>query len=306
MAGRFGVRFSDMFNVDIIARVQHDRTRLDDGGGPGQDDPNRLLKSDADYLRVQPRLVLFDGAIVQTYGFNFTHYTREDTYHLGFSQNDGTLLKFDFQNDVHIGKYDTLTVGLDHTEEGFSATSTPQKYADTTGVFLQDQVNFADRLFFTGGVRYEDHSLAGTNLTYRFTAAYLLPTNTKLHASYGTGFKSPTLSDLYSSFGSPALKAEKSIGYDAGIEQSFFDRRLVLDATYYNNHFTNLIDFDFITNREDNISEARARSVELGAAIHPLDRLTLGVNYTYTESEDETTRLELLRRAPSKVGAFAN
>lgn len=305
-AGRVGLNLSDNLSIDLIARYQNDRVRIDDGGGPGEDDPNRLLKSQAEFLRVAPHLTLFDGVLVQTYGFNYTHYVRDDTDVLFPSQNVGSDLKFDFQNDVHLSKTNTVTAGLDLTEEGFRGTGAPQKYANTYGIFLQDQESFADRLFLTGGLRYEDNSLSGPNFTYRATAAYLFPTNTRLHASYGTGFKSPTLFDIYSEFGSPDLKPEKSQGWDAGVEQAFFNRRLVLDATYYSNHFTNLIDFDFITNHEDNVGEARAQGVELGAAIRPTDRLSTGINYTYTDSQDETTRLSLLRRAPHKVGAFIN
>ncbi|HZK79574.1 MAG TPA: TonB-dependent receptor, partial [Humisphaera sp.] len=306
LATRFGVTLSKQFDIDVIARIQHDRVRIDDGGGPGQDDPHRWLKSDEDFIRVQPHLVLFDGALVQTYGFNYTHYTRSDT-DPGFpTHDDGDVLKFDFQNDLHLCKADTLTVGADVYQEGFSATQTPQKYANSLGLFIQDQFNLNDRLFFTGGMRYEDHSLSGSNVTYRFTGAYLFPTETKLHASYGTGFKSPTLSDLYSSYGSRDLKAEKSMGWDAGVEQSFLKRAVVLDATYFDNHFTNLIDYDFIANHEENIGEARAQGVELGAAVRPCSKVTTGINYTYTRTEDETTRLSLLRRAPSRIGSFIN
>ncbi|HWE04749.1 MAG TPA: TonB-dependent receptor [Tepidisphaeraceae bacterium] len=306
MAGRFGLTLSSQFDIDVIARVQHNRVRIDDGGGPGQDDPRRWLKSDQDFIRVQPHLVLFDGALVQTYGFNYTHYTRSDTDPAAPTQDDGDVLKFDFQNDLHLCKADTLTAGVDFYQEGFSATQTPQKYANSLGLFIQDQFDLNDRLFFTGGMRYEDHSLTGSNVTYRFTGAYLFPTDTKIHASYGTGFKSPTLSDLYSSYGSRDLKAEKSMGWDAGVEQSFFKRAVVLDATYFDNHFTNLIDYDFIANREANIGEARAQGVEIGAAVRPCDKVTTGINYTYTNTQDETTRLSLLRRAPSKIGSFLN
>lgn len=306
MAGRVGINFSRIFDVDIIARVQHDRVRIDDGGGPGENDPNRWLKTDSDFLRVQPHLVLFDGALVQTYGFNYTHYLREDTYPVAPAQDDGTTIKFDFQNDLRLSKNNTLTAGLDLSEEGFSGTGTPQKYANTYGVFVQDQASFFDRLFLTGGIRYEDHSLVGPYNTYRFTGAYLFPTDTKFHASYGTGFKAPTLSDLYSEYGSRTLKPEKSAGWDAGVEQSFLKRRLVLDATYFNNHFTNLIDYDFATNHEENIGEARAQGAELTAALRPTDALTMSLSYTYTDSEDEIARTALLRRAPNKVGAFLN
>ncbi len=305
-AGRYGYTFSDAFSVDVITRYQNNRVRIDDGGGPNENDPNRLLKSENEYFRVQPNLKLFDGVVVQTYGFNYTRYQRDDTYALSPAHDVGDVLKFDFQNDVHIGKDNTATAGVDLSEEGFRGTGSPQRFANNAGIFFQDQASFWNSLFFTGGFRYEDHSVVGSNVTYRFTGAYVFPTATKLHGSIGTGFRAPTLSDLYSSYGSPTLKPEKSLGWDAGVEQSFFDRRLVLDATYYNNHFTDLIDYDFVTNREENIGEARAMGVELGAAIRPTDTLTMGVNYTYTDSEDETTHLELLRRAPNKVGSFLN
>ena len=34
--------------------------------------------------------------------------------------------------------------------------------------------------------------------------------------------------------------------------------------------------------------------------------MTTGINYTYTKTEDETMRLSLLRRAPSRIGSFIN
>ncbi|HET6249301.1 MAG TPA: TonB-dependent receptor [Tepidisphaeraceae bacterium] len=305
-ASRVGFVLSPNFDVDVITRYQDNRVRLDDGGGPGQDDPSRWLKAQQEFLRVVPHVVLFDGALVQTYGFNYTHYLRDDTYHVTPAQNVGSTLKFDFQNDLHLNKDNTLTAGLDVAEEGYRGAGVPQKYDNTFGIFVQDQASFANQLFITAGVRYEDNSLSGPNFTYRATGAYLFPTNTKLHATYGTGFKSPTLSDLYSEFGSRDLKAEKSEGWDAGVEQSFFDRRVVLDATYFSNHFRDLIDYDFITNHEDNIGVARAQGVELGAAFKPTDTLTMGLNYTYTSTRDETTGLSLLRRAPTKIGALLN
>ena len=150
-ASRVGFVFSPNFDVDVIARYQGNRTRLDDGGGPGQDDPSRWLKSEQEFLRVAPHVVLFDGALVQTYGFNYTHYLRDDTSSAFPSQNVGSNLKFDFQNDVHVSKDNTVTAGLDLLEEGYRGTGQPQKYANTYGVFVQDQATLAERLFVTAG-----------------------------------------------------------------------------------------------------------------------------------------------------------
>ncbi len=56
----------------------------------------------------------------------------------------------------------------------------------------------------------------------------LSATGTRLHASYGTGFKAPSLEQLFLSFpafdffANPDLKPETSAGYDVGVDQTLF------------------------------------------------------------------------------------
>ena len=73
-----------------------------------------------------------------------------------------------------------------------------------------------DGLVLTGGARIDSHSTFGEFDTHRLTAAYLLPnTETKLHASYGTGFRAPSLNELYGPFGGqhgPAARNERQLG----------------------------------------------------------------------------------------------
>src|SRR5262245_64916418 len=84
--------------------------------------------------------------------------------------------------------------------------------------------------------------LFGNRTTYRVAPALLVPfTETKLKGSIGTGFKAPTLSQLYSDFrpvfnfvGNPNLLPEESIGYDFGFEQPLFNDRFRFGLTRYN------------------------------------------------------------------------
>ena len=74
----------------------------------------------------------------------------------------------------------------------------------------------------------------------------LPPTDTRLHASIGTGVTNPTFTEQYGFFvgsfiGNPNLKPERSLGWDAGVEQAFFDRRLVVDVTYFASEFEDKI-----------------------------------------------------------------
>jgi vitamin B12 transporter len=64
----------------------------------------------------------------------------------------------------------------------------------------------------------------------------------------GTGFKAPSLSELYQNFpafdffANPNLQAEQSTGYDVGFEQPFLNDRIRVGSTYFHNNIINLID----------------------------------------------------------------
>src|SRR5690606_14137843 len=83
--------------------------------------------------------------------------------------------------------------------------------------------------------------------TYSAAAAWRIPgTGTRLHASAGTGVTNRTFfeqfGDLPATFrGNPGLTPEKSFGWDAGVEQSFFGGVLVTDATYFQQDLTDEI-----------------------------------------------------------------
>ncbi|MBM4306122.1 MAG: TonB-dependent receptor [Deltaproteobacteria bacterium] len=188
----------------------------------------------------------------------------------------------------------------------------PKKTANTKGYYFQDEIRLRDRFFATLGIRVDDHSRFGTETTYRVAPAYLIKeTGTKVKGTFGTGFKAPTLYQLFAPatswgpIGNINLKPEKSRGWDIGAEQEFLKKRVILGATYFRNDFKNLINFEsglgYI-----NINKAKAEGVELLASIKPIDDLTLSFNYTHTDTEDKKTDRDLLRRPKNKFGLDIN
>jgi vitamin B12 transporter len=128
-------------------------------------------------------------------------------------------------------------------------SASPNKQLTSNAGFAQAQVNLFDRLLFTGGVRQDSYNIFGDATTYRLTGGYLhQETGTKIRASYGTGFKAPTLNDLFfqssgQDFGNSNLQPEKSKSADVGIDQSLLQDKLKLSVGYFWNHFNNLITF---------------------------------------------------------------
>ena len=173
-----------------------------------------------------------------------------------------------------------------------------------------------NRVFIVANIRYDDNESFGPHTTWRFAPTFIVPvTETKLKFTYGTGFKAPTLTELYVNFpafnsvGNPNLAPETSSGIDAGFEQPLLHDRVAFGATYFHNDITNLIvgTFDPVTfiSSFANVGQATTQGVEAFASGIVSNRLTLRADYTYTEARDDTTGLALLRRPTNKASLSA-
>ncbi|MDH4187933.1 MAG: TonB-dependent receptor, partial [Nitrospira sp.] len=109
--------------------------------------------------------------------------------------------------------------------------------------FAQAQLNLWDRVFATAGVRQDEYNAFGSATTYRTTAGYLhQETGTKIRSSYATGFRAPTINQLYyPEFGNPNLKPERSQGMDIGLDQYLLHNRLTLSGGFFWNRFRDMI-----------------------------------------------------------------
>jgi vitamin B12 transporter len=158
----------------------------------------------------------------------------------------------------------------------------------------------------TAGVRYDDFDAVGDATTWRTAAAWLPFKNTKLRASYGTGFNAPANSDRFGvaswgQFANPDIKPEESKGWDIGVEQSFLNNRITAGVTYFENHFENLFQWttlDFVTyeGMVMNVSHAKTRGVEIATEARITDTIQLRLNYTYTDAKNTDTGARLDRR----------
>lgn len=172
-------------------------------------------------------------------------------------------------------------------------------------VYGQLQVQPLGGLTLTGGLRHDDHDTFGGSTQAGASLAWSLGESIIVRASYGEGFKAPTLYQLYTEFGNLALKPEEAKGWDASVEQRLFSGALVLSATYYEREAINQIEFVSCPARSvdplcvrtggirrigyyDNISRAKARGVELSGAARLWERLTLNANYSWTDAENRS------------------
>jgi vitamin B12 transporter len=267
------------------------------------------------YTRGFGHLVSFDGFLEQTLGLAYssissTDYSPDPTPTGTTSYYSGDRVKADWQGNLKFSNDELLVLGAEYDREEIRQSVS----ANTTigSGYAELQSSLAENFFDTLSIRYDDNAQFGSAVTWRVAPAYLIAaTGTKLKGSVGTGFKAPTLSQMfenfpsYGFFGNPKLRPETSIGYDFGFDQSLFQDKVQFGATYFRNDIKNLIDDNASFTSYANIGRAETDGVESYVSYQPVETLILRADYTFTEANDEIAHQELLRRPKNKASLDA-
>jgi vitamin B12 transporter len=311
LSARLGANLTDNFDLGLVTRYISTTLLFtgDDFLGP-----EALQSSEYDrqlFLRGSAHLVSFDGVLDQTLGFAYTGFNQRDLDPNAPSLTlfNGNRFKGDWQGNIKIAEGQILTLGAEHQREEIL---TPSAYQIDNAGYIQLQSSLGERVFNTLSGRYDSYNTFGAKPTFRVAPALLFPeTGSKLKASVGSGFKAPTLADLFQDFpsfnffGNPNLQPETSIGYDIGFEQQLLADRVQFGATYFHNNISNLITTNDTFTSLVNIGKATTFGVEGFLLYRPWDTVKLRADYTFLIATNDLTGQELLRRPKNKASLDA-
>lgn len=326
ISGALGFKPSENFRLDLTGRNAYSSFDLDNAGGAGGDDTNYTGKFNETDLAARATLSLLGARLLQKSGIAISAQNRKflngtDAQHpfaASQSSSYGRTVRFSYQVIAQLNDNNTVTAGVDKQEEvarteyrsqsqfgPFNTEFNTQK-GGTTGVFVEDLIKAWNRLFVSVGGRHDYNDRYGKADTYRIAPAFLIPeTHTKLKASLGTGFKAPSLYQLYSQFGYLNLAPERSTSWDAGFEQDLWDGKIAFSAVYFRSDLRDLIAFDNATALYYNVGLARTEGYEVTAQVKPMDKVLFKANYTYTSAVDLSDGSSLVRRPRIKLGGDA-
>ncbi len=291
--GRLGVEFAPGIGLDLRGYFADSRVELD--GFPA---PTYAFADTTDYSKTQElygyaglHANFADGRFNNRVAFTIADIDR-DNYEPAFGADPsfigrGRSERYEYQGDFRPLDQVRVVAGVERENSRYNDGFT---YADTgiTSVYGQLIVKPLDILTITGGVRNDDHEDFGSHTTFGANAALALRTGTTVRASYGEGFKAPTLYQLFSEYGDRDLDPETARNFDIGVEQAFLGDRARVGVTYFNRRTRNQIDFDLETYTYQNIARAEADGVEFTLALRPVDALTLTANYSYIHTENRS------------------
>ena len=202
------------------------------------------------------------------------------------------------------GNDQQLIFALDHEREEFSQRGAASFFGDpnqdqdldNTGYIAEYLIRPLAGLHLSASIRHDDNSNFDDVTTYRLTSSYLIDaTDSRVHASWGTGQKSPTFIERFGFFpdqflGNPDLEPEKTQGFDLGIEQSLFAGRASIDLTWFKEQLEDEIDgfvfdpdtFLFTAGNLDGDSHREGVEVEFKSRLN--STFDARFSYTYVDS----------------------
>ncbi|ETX13063.1 hypothetical protein OCH239_13670 [Roseivivax halodurans JCM 10272] len=197
----------------------------------------------------------------------------------------------------------TLSYGADWTLE--TAASTTDEEIEVIGLFGEAQYAATETLDLSLSLRHDDNSQFGGSTTGRAALTWRAAPDLTVRSSLGNGFRAPSLSELYGTFGAnPDLDPETSRSFDLGVEKTFVSGAQVT-ATLFHTEVDDLI--QYVEEYQQVSGTSVSQGIELSGEVPLGDRVTLTGAYTYTDARNANDDpLERVARHALDLGLAAD
>lgn len=333
---KFGVDFNEYFNVEGVVRYGRRSTEGDPQDFDCTFDPitstcppvnpatyglvvdgNERTDHEGLAARVGATLKLFDGRWIQTASAKlFDETLTQFSNGMQSSRLGGTRETFDYKStsifDTNFagGERHTVSFLADHRRENYGASFLPGADFEKKrlGLAAEYVLDLPTHTTISGALRHDWNDPFEDVTTWRLALSQRLPaTASRIHASIGKGITDPDHTEIlgfpaFFILPNPNLKPESSIGWDIGLEQSFWNGRLITDVTYFSTDFVDKIQASFVgfdTLYVNQPGTSHRRGVEVAATWNVTDRFSVVASYTYTHARNAFGVAELRRPAHS-------
>ncbi len=306
--GKFDASFVERLDLSLkteISAYEKDGNR---------EEKSYRVSAFADFLINPNQFLALKG---YTYNWDFTHGAPGYAYGYKYGDVDYNQVELQYTWQTHANN--TLVLGGEAQVQGISFTIenndgsviSVKEDVKTSSLYIQDEATLFDTLTLVGGVRYDNHSVFGNEINPKFSVMYAPSDTTKIRASFGTSFKSPTIRQLYYNMpyrhgeyyiqSNSNLEPEKAHGYGVSVEQWFLDHNLMVDIGYFRNDVKNMVVgedtgtlyLDLPLREYRNVEKAMTQGIELMCKAYFTDAFFATFSYTYTDTKNKETGNEL-------------
>lgn len=203
---------------------------------------------------------------------------------------------------------------------GVNMQTYQMKTPDTTNTLVSPYLSAfikVQHLNIEVGGRFNHHNQYGSNWNFSFNPSYLIQNKWKIFANFSSGFRAPSVSELFGQWGAnPSLKPEKSLNFEGGIGAEGLQHRLYAQAVFFNRRIKDVI--VYVTNAVTyeslyiNRDKQHDYGIEAELTFAATKKLQTKLSYTFVDGNiterlenKDTSYYNLLRKPKHTVFIFA-
>jgi len=292
--------------VELVLSNTNGRTSLDNGTGPA-DATNHNATARQTVSSVKASMPLsgdLDSSLQLSRSTDISNSSDPVT---AFNNSDfrTDIDQLTWQNHADLSSLSLLAGAEWRRDKGFSSSAKLDKSFTQTSAFAgaSYQAGPAD---LSASLRYDANSVSANKATYKLGSTVTPLEGLRLTANYGTGFKAPSINNLYfPGFGNPNLVPEQSRGWDAGLHVAQAGNAFAYgaDVVWFDQRFTDLIVFQTAAttflSAPANVAKARSNGLELSGHLDWKPVYVRG-NWTFLHAVNSADGTQLARRAKDK------
>lgn len=299
LLGKVGIQISEDFNLGVTTSLDDFDTDFDGGAFSDGDNTSQYQQI---RFGLSPRMKLGTGSINGKFFYSkldrlFNSPDFFDPSQRFINEYEADTWQADLILNQNLSSNIKFIGGLNYQNQSFSQPAVDETnfdWIDPYATFIYDQTNFNIQV----GSRVNVHSEYGSNFVYNANPSYLIKidegSSVKMFGSYSTSFITPSLFQIFGSFGNLDLDPEKSQSIELG--SSLYLEKVTLNVAYFDRTDDGLIDFrslfdgggNFIGGEYFNTdNEIETQGVEFDAKVDLSTKLDLSANYTYINVKDD-------------------
>ncbi|MGB4843430.1 MAG: TonB-dependent receptor [Ferruginibacter sp.] len=311
----FRANINQKINTKLLLRVnsQFSNYRTDADAGPFKDDVDYYVKSKNSLVGIGADYTFGKTALHFNYNYNTTNrfYLDDSTTKTNFSYYSegnytGKSHFAELYSNIAVTKNIDVLIGADYrnqlTNQEYFSVSAFGPYASPTlnddstkvnqfGAYASLVVKDVSGFNVELGGRYNNFNKYGDVFTFSFNPSYVFKNNIKIFGNISTGFKAPSLYQVYSEYRIPTgeLNPEKSLSIEGGVQ--YHTEKVNLRAVYFSRNIKDNIVF-VDTNTPPygyyaNADKQKDKGLEFEASVD-FGKVQLNANYTNLDGKIET------------------
>lgn len=223
---------------------------------------------------------------------SYPHFEQSTKTPKSHSKTIGSHPVLAYISEIKINSKNTLLPGLDLGQE--QAEITKKHTRRHGGIFLINTYKPFKSTALKGGIRGDQYESLGGNLTFNVGIVHTVFSSTTLRASYGTNFKPPTLSDLFQQnllwqVPNPNLMPEKSQSVDAGLDQTFWEKKGQFSLTAFLTQIDKITLSKSLMNgkwQRYNGGRRITQGIEIYLGFNPIKDIEIKTSFTINHARD--------------------